>query len=118
MIGAFYIFTEFIRHQLRFNADLRPVGLDHFRHQTGIGILAWLRMVPEVNRESLWITRLLKQGLRFRHMTIETAASERRPVVRGLQRRFEGALFYRWPCRARAAPVRHSAVYAKRYRPV
>src|SRR5260363_172617 len=42
-------------------------------------------------------------------MTIETAASERRPVVRGLQRRFEGALFYRWPCRARAAPVRHSA---------
>src|SRR5260364_124468 len=65
MIGAFYIFTEFIRHQLRFNADLRPVGLDHFRHQTGIGILAWLRMVPEVNRESLWITRLLKQGLRF-----------------------------------------------------
>src|SRR5260363_259626 len=54
----------------------------------------------------------------FCHMTIETAASERRPVVRGLQRRFEGALFYRWPCRARAAPVRHSAVYAKRYRPV
>src|SRR5260363_240574 len=52
------------------DADFRPVGLNHLGHQSGIWIIGTLnRHRPERNRESFWITRLLKQGLGFLQIT-------------------------------------------------
>src|SRR5260364_18181 len=70
LAGALQILGILVGDNICLDADFRPVGLNHLGHQPGIWIIGTLnRHRPERNRESFWITRLLKQGLVFLQIT-------------------------------------------------